>query len=59
MRVHSVRASATGDTIVETVLVHGANAEPAPYAPAALKVIGIDRDDDDDENDADSDHGPD
>ena len=50
MRVLDVRLSATGEAMVETVLVHGSTEEPAQYAPAALKIIGIDRDDDDDDD---------
>jgi hypothetical protein len=58
MKVLGVRVGETGETIVETALVHGAAGDLAEYAPSALKVIGIDRDEDDDNASDDGDHDP-
>jgi hypothetical protein len=58
MKVLGVRMAENGETIVETVLVHGATDEPAQYAPAALKFIGMDRHEDDDDDGSDDDREP-
>jgi hypothetical protein len=51
MRVVAVRSGATGQIVVDTLLVHGGTDEPAHYSPADLKVIGDDPDDDEEFDD--------
>jgi hypothetical protein len=56
MKVVALRTGAAGEAVVDTILVHGNASEPAHFAPAGLKIIGIDRDDSDDD-DFDDDRG--